>query len=63
MREEGDDTAAEPVPVRRPGVCVTGVEVREELVVRLTGEKTGMTKIGLNLDLLNESRLEGANIK
>lgn len=32
VRVEGDEIAAEPVPVRRPGVCVTGVDAREESV-------------------------------
>ena len=48
VRVDGDEIAAEPVPVRRPGVCVIGVDVREA-GVRSTGCDTGSKKIGLNL--------------
>lgn len=40
---------AEPVPVRRPGVCVMGVEGRELLGVSGTVTGIGMTKTGLYL--------------
>lgn len=47
----GDWTFAEPVPVRRPGVCVTGVEDLEGADSTLTVSETGSTNIGLNLVL------------
>jgi hypothetical protein len=46
----GEESAAEPVPVRRPGVCVTGVEAREDGADNSTASQTGSTKVGLNLD-------------
>lgn len=49
MRVEGDEIAAEPVPVRRPGVLVTGAEPREFVGSVLAGSQTGNTNIGLNL--------------
>jgi hypothetical protein len=45
----GDDKAADPVPVRRPGVCVTGVEVCDCTGIS-TASHTGRTNIGLNLE-------------
>ena len=41
--------AAEPVPVRRPGVRATGVLVRADGSEKSEAEYTGSTKIGLNL--------------
>lgn len=52
----GDDIPAEPVPVRRPGVCVTGVEAREDGVGTSTASHTGKTKVGLNLQKNEEKR-------
>lgn len=48
VRVAGEDIAAEPVPVLRPGVTLSGAEARAVLV-RSTGAHTGRTKIGLNL--------------
>jgi hypothetical protein len=50
-RDAGEDIAAEPVPVRRPGVLEVGVPAREERIV--TGVVTGRTKIGLNLEKMS----------
>ena len=48
----GDDSAAEPVPVRRPGVCVIGVETRADWTGISTASHTGRTNVGLNLGKL-----------
>lgn len=45
----GDDNAAEPVPVRRPGVCVTDADPLEEWTGMSTGSHIGKTNVGLNL--------------
>jgi hypothetical protein len=45
----GDDRAAEPVPVRRPGVCEIGTEVRGDWTGISTASHTGKTNVGLNL--------------
>ena len=45
LRVDGEDIAAEPVPVRRPGVTLSGVEDRPE-VDRSTGAHTGRMNIG-----------------
>lgn len=45
------DIAAEPVPVRRPGVCVViGDETAEVTRGIFTVSDTGRTKVGLNLN-------------
>ena len=49
----GDDNAAEPVPVFRPGVCMMGVEAREDWVGISTASHTGKTKVGLNLEKMS----------
>lgn len=46
----GDDIAAEPVPVRRPGVCVTGVDAREDETGISAASHTGKMKVGFNLE-------------
>lgn len=46
---DGDEIAAEPVPVRLPGVEVIGFEERKGGVDRAAGKQTGRTKIGLKL--------------
>ena len=48
----GDDNAAEPVPVRRPGVWVTGGEACVDWAGISTVSHTGRTKIGLNLGVV-----------
>lgn len=49
VREEEDEIAAEPVPVLRPGVTLSGAEDFAALP-RSTGAHTGKTKIGSKLD-------------
>lgn len=49
LRVFGEEMAAEPVPVRRPGVLVIGSEEVEAFVERSTGDEMGSTNIGLNL--------------
>ena len=50
VRVEGEEMAAEPVPVRLPGVVVIGFEFLEEAVLSvLTGSQTGRTNTGSNL--------------
>lgn len=49
FRVLGDEMAADPVPVRRPGVLVIGLEESVGFVGRSTGEETGSTNIGLKL--------------
>lgn len=44
----GEETAAEPVPVRRPGVCAMGVEGVEGREIG-DGAQIGRMKTGLNL--------------
>ena len=51
VRVDGDEMAAEPVPVRRPGFTESGVEARE-VTERSTGSVTGRRNIGLKLDKL-----------
>lgn len=41
---------AEPVPVRRPGVRLMGVDEREDAWCSGTASDIGRTNIGLNLD-------------
>ena len=45
----GEEMAAEPVPVRRPGVLVIGVEDLESGSVSWTGSQIGSTNTGSNL--------------
>lgn len=45
----GEEIAAEPVPVRRPGVLVIGVEDLESGSGSWTGSQIGSTNIGSNL--------------
>lgn len=47
-RAEGEEIAAEPVPVRRPGVWVIGVDERDA-GERSTASHTGRRKSGLKL--------------
>lgn len=54
-RAAGEDMAAEPVPVRRPGVRLRGVEVWAE--ANSTGFATGIRKMGLKLCYLSESKI------
>ena len=50
VRVEGEEMAAEPVPVRLPGVMVIGFGFMEEAVFSvLTGSQTGRTNSGSNL--------------
>ena len=49
VRAEGEEIAAEPVPVRRPGVTVIGLELRDVAFSVVGGSHTGRTKIGSNL--------------
>ena len=46
---DGDCMFAEPVPVRRPGVRLMGVDERDDVWCSRTASETGKTKIGLNL--------------
>jgi hypothetical protein len=50
----GDDNAAEPVPVRRPGVWVIDDEARVDWAEISTVSHTGRTKIGLNLGVVGK---------
>lgn len=52
-REEGEDMAAEPVPVLRPGVTRRGVEDTPTARVS-TASQTGSRKIGSNLASTNQ---------
>lgn len=45
----GEEMLAEPVPVRRPGVRVMGVEVLVDGSGSSIGSQTGSTNIGSNL--------------
>ena len=49
---DGDCKFAElmPVPVRRPGVRLMGVDERDDAWCSGTASEIGKTKIGLNLD-------------
>lgn len=47
---DGDCMFAEPVPVRRPGVRLMGVDERDDGWCSGTASEIGRTKIGLNLD-------------
>jgi len=47
---------AEPVPVRRPGVCMIGVDDRLCEGVSGTDSGTGRTKVGLNLYEVSPTR-------
>lgn len=47
----GEDRAAEPVPVRRPGVWVIGVDARGVWAEISTASYTGRTNIGLKLEV------------
>jgi hypothetical protein len=48
VRMDGEEIAAEPVPVRRPGVRVTGLEV-EDIAGESEGSHAGNTNMGSNL--------------
>lgn len=47
----GDCMFAEPVPVRRPGVCLMGVDEGDEVECIGTASGIGKTNIGLNLEI------------
>jgi hypothetical protein len=47
---DGDCKFAGPVPVRRPGVRLMGVDERDDAWCSGTASDIGRTKIGLNLD-------------
>lgn len=49
VRAEGEEIAAEPVPVRRPGVTVIGLELLDVAFSVVGGSHTGRTKIGSSL--------------
>ena len=49
MAVDGDCMFAEPVPVRRPGVRLMGVDEGDDAWCG-TASEIGRTKIGLNLD-------------
>lgn len=46
---DGTWTLAEPVPVRRPGVCATGVDARDVAWRSGSDSGTGSTNMGLKL--------------
>lgn len=50
MDVDGDCIFAEPVPVRRPGVRLMGVDERDDARYLGTASEIGKTKIGLNLN-------------
>ena len=56
-RAAGDEMAAEPVPVRRPGVRATGELARAEGSGKSEAEYTGSTKTGLNLQGIRDELL------
>lgn len=59
LRVFGEEMAAEPVPVRRPGVLVIGSEEVDDFIDRSTGEETGSTNIGLKLTSIVSGELYG----
>jgi len=47
-RTGGEEIAADPVPVRRPGVRVTGLEVEDSIAGEYRGSHAGNTNMGSN---------------